>query len=262
MNLIASYLLPPQIKIVLRGVLSRIIGFQQVSSWAEAVNKSTGYDTHNSAIPIVENTKKMLQDLSESPHTNSRFQQIATAMLYCLAQISLDESRTYRILDVGGGGGDYYHQFKKFTPGLRLNWTVLETKTFVEAFKAGASDQISWIDTVDDLDTAYDIVLMSGVLQYIEDWKYMLETAVKVSKFVILNRLPLIDGRDDYVALQRNRNGNLANSYPAHFFSESKFLATVKNLGNIEMQWSVPEDQPVFRRKASFDQGLVLRVGR
>jgi len=226
------------------------------------VNKSTGYDTDNTAIPIVENTKKMLEDLSESSHANSRFQQIATAMLYCLAEIGLDQPRTYRILDVGGGGGDYYHYFKKFIPGLRLNWTVLETKTFVESFKAGATDQISWIDTVDDLDTAYDIVLMSGVLQYIEDWNYMLETVTSLSNFVILNRLPLIHGRDDHVALQRSRYGKRRNSYPAHFFSESKFLTKIRNLGKIEMQWSVPEDQSVFRWRANFYQGLVLKVGK
>ena len=39
-----------------------------------------------------------------------------------------------------GGFGDYYHYFGKLVPGLQLNWTVLETKTFIEAFKARTSD--------------------------------------------------------------------------------------------------------------------------
>ena len=262
MNLISDYLLPPQIKIFVRASLSRIVGFKSVSSWAQGVKQSSGYDTANTAVPFLANTKKMLLDLSKLSHTSSRFQQIATAMMFCLAETGFDESHTYRILDVGGGGGDYYFYFQKFIPGLQLNWTVLETKTFAESFKSGTTDQISWIDSVDFLEPAYDIVLMSGVLQYIEEWNYVLETVAKVSNFMILNRLPLTPSNDDRVALQRSKYGKMRNSYPAHFFSESKFLATIRNLGKIEMQWSVPEDQSVFRWRASFYQGLVLRVGK
>jgi putative methyltransferase (TIGR04325 family) len=260
MNLVADYFLPPQIKIFVRASLSRIVGFSPVSSWAEGVKKSSGYDTANTAVPIVANTKKMLLDLPGISHASSRFQQIATAMMFCLAETRSNESRPYRILDVGGGGGDYYFYFQRFIPGLQFNWTVLETKTFAQAFENRTNEQISWIDTVDDLKPDYDIVLMSGVLQYIEDWNYMLGKAASVSNFVILNRLPLRQGRDDRVALQRNRYGKTRNSYPAHFFSESKFLAVIRNLGRIEMQWNVPEDQAVFRWRTSFYQGLILRV--
>jgi hypothetical protein len=120
MNLVANYFLPPQIKIFVRALLSSIVGFSPVSSWAEGVKKSSGYDTAITAVPIVANTKKMLLDLPGMSHTSSRFQQIATAMMFCLAETRSYESRPYRILDVGGGWGRLLLLFSKIHPGAPI----------------------------------------------------------------------------------------------------------------------------------------------
>ena len=259
----AEWILPPKIKTLIRASLSSVIGFTKVDSWDTAERKSVGYESVSVLTPLLEGTIESRVNLADSKLVTTRYQQVATAMFFCLSEKRLRGGKPLRILDFGGGGGDYFYQFQKFVPHIDFDWTVVETPALAEAMQqkhGGESQKIRWVGSIEMTDEKYDLVLCSSVLQYLEKPFEILEALVKKSQFVIINRIPLIKTADNFVALQRILTKKKRGSYPAHFFSENSFLETLSAYGSIPMRWLVIEDQPVVNWRAHNNQGLLLLV--
>jgi putative methyltransferase (TIGR04325 family) len=257
-----GWILPPKFKVLIRACLSRFIGFTEVESWKIAVEKSVGYQDDNVTDPIVDQALHFRLQTKNSTLVSSRYQQVASAMLYCLTSSDYSRDRPWRVLDFGGGGGEYYFQFQALAPNLRLEWTVLETAALSRAMEGSqtGNDNITWISSIEDVAESYDAILCSSVFQYIEEPYEMLSKLSNKSNYLIINRIPTISDRESFVALQRIRTGGRRGSYPAHFFNESDFLSALSEFGDVVLQWTVPEDQPVVRRKAHLNQGVLLRI--
>jgi putative methyltransferase (TIGR04325 family) len=182
-------------------------------------------------------------------------------MFFCISESRLQEGKPWRVLDFGGGSGDYFFQFQKFAPNIELDWTVVETPALTEAIQCEFrhdTEKIRWVDSLEMTKDKYDLVLCSSVLQYLEKPFEVLEDLVEKSEFLIINRIPLTDASDHFVALQRILTRKRRGSYPAHFFSEKKFLQQMSAYGSIPMRWAVTEDQPVVKWKIQTNQGLLL----
>ena len=112
-------------------------------------------------------------------------------MLHCLAEIGFEKHRVLRVLDFGGAGGDYYYYFRKIAPHIEIEWIVLETPALVLAMQhqeKGTDESRSWVDSIEEHPTYFDVVLLSSVFQYIEKpWKILGELAERTS-FIIINR--------------------------------------------------------------------------
>ena len=260
---LAEWILPPKIKTLIRACFSFIVGFTKVDSWETAVRKSVGYESVNVLTPLMQGTNESRVNLADSKWATTRYQQIATAMFFCLSENRLRVGKPLRILDFGGGGGDYFYQFQKFVPHIDFDWTVVETPALAEAMKqkhGGESQKIRWVGSLEMTEDKYDFVLCSSVLQYLEKPFEVLEDLVKKSECVIINRIPIIDLSDHFVALQRILTKKRRGSYPAHFFSEKRFLKKLLTYGSIPLRWVVAEDQPVINWRAHANQGLLLLV--
>ena len=238
------------------------MGFTEVDSWKTAVKKSVGYEDDDVTDPVVNQALHFRQQMENSIIASSRYQQVASAMLYCLTSSVYSPERPWRVLDFGGGGGEYYFQFQALAPQFRLDWTVLETPALARAMKNthAGNINISWVSSLESLAENYDVILCSGVFQYLEEPYEMLSRLSAKSNYLIINRIPLISDRQSFVALQRIRTGGRRGSYPAHFFNERDFLSALSQFGDVVLKWTVPEDQPVVGWKAHSNQGLVLRM--
>jgi putative methyltransferase (TIGR04325 family) len=184
-------------------------------------------------------------------------------MLFSISQERFSSGEPIRVLDVGGAGADYFYQFQEFAPHINFDWTVLETPALAEAMSNEFGRNLTnlrWIDSIEHTDEIYDVVLCSGVLQCVEKPFELLESLVKKSKFLIINRIPLVESPEHFFAVQNIITNGKRASYPVHFFSEKAFLAELSQHGDVEMKWLVIEDQPVIKRKAWPHHGLVLRV--
>jgi putative methyltransferase (TIGR04325 family) len=263
MKLATDWLLPPKIKVLVRVLLSRFIGFTKVGSWESAVAKSSGYESANVVEPIVAAAKRIQDDTQASNFLTTRYQQIATGMLYCISQGRLNSGEPIRVLDVGGGGADYFNQFQEFAPHINFDWTVLETPALAEAMSNEFGRNLTnlrWVSSIENTNETYDVILCSSVFQYVEKPFELLATLVKKSGFLIVNRISLVDSSEHFVAVQRIITNGKRASYPVHFFAEKKFLNEMSQYGDIQMRWLVVEDQPVINKKAQTNHGLVLRV--
>ena len=260
---LAEWILPPKIKTLIRACFSFIVGFTKVDSWEIAVRKSVGYESENVLAPLMQGTIESRVNLADSKWATTRYQQVATAMFFCLSENRLRLGKPLRILDFGGGGGDYFYKFQKFVPNIDFDWTVVETPALAEAMQhqfGGDTQKIRWVNSLEMAEDQYDFVLCSSVLQYLEKPFEVLEDLVKKSGCVIINRIPIIDSSDHFVALQRILTKKRRGSYPAHFFSEKRLLETLSTYGSIPMRWVVTEDQPVVNWQARANQGLLLLV--
>ena len=263
MKLATDWLLPPKIKVLVRVLISRFIGFTKVESWESAVRKSSGYESVNVVEPVVTAARRVQNDSQTSSLASSRYQQIAAGMLYCISQGRFNAGEPIRVLDVGGGGADYFHHFQTFAPRINFDWTVLETPAMAEAMSNEFGQNLAnlrWVNSIENTNEIYDVVLCSSVLQYVKNPVELLATLVAKSEFLIVNRIPLVDSSEHFVAVQRIISNGKRASYPIHFFAEKKFLTEVSQYGDVEMRWLVTEDQPVINRKAQSNHGLVLRV--
>jgi putative methyltransferase (TIGR04325 family) len=184
-------------------------------------------------------------------------------MLFSISQERFGTGKPIRVLDVGGAGADYFYQFKEFAPQINFDWTVLETPALADAmsneFGRNLPD-LRWVDSIENTDEIYDVVLCSGVLQCVEKPFELLEILVAKSKFVIINRIPLVESSEHFFAVQNIITNGKRASYPVHFFGEKAFFAQLSQYGDVDMKWRVAEDQPVINRKAWPHHGLVLRV--
>ena len=184
-------------------------------------------------------------------------------MLFSISQERFSNGEPIRVLDVGGAGADYFYQFQEFAPHINFDWTVLETPALAEAmsneFGRNLTD-LRWLDSIEHTDEIYDVVLCSGVLQCVEKPFELLEPLAKKSKFLIINRIPLVESPEHFFAVQNIITNGKRASYPVHFFGEKAFLTELSQHGDVEMKWLVIEDQPVIKRKAWPHHGLVLRV--
>ena len=255
--------MPPKFKTFVRVSLSPWLGFKKVDSWEIASAKSVGYESPNVVLPVAKKAGLLREQIRSTPYVDSRCQQIATAMLHCLAELGFEKHRVLRVLDFGGAGGEYFYYFRKIAPNIKIEWIVLETPALVRAMKDqenSADESISWVDLIEEPLTYFDVVLLSSVLQYIEKPLNILEELAKRTNFIIINRLPLITKHKSIVAVQRTYTSGKRGSHPAHFFNEEDMIATLSEYGTISLRWFVPEDQPVVGWHAYPNQGLVLQI--
>ncbi|QIP01739.2 methyltransferase, TIGR04325 family [Bradyrhizobium symbiodeficiens] len=114
---------------------------------------------------------------------------------------------TLKVLDFGGSLGSTYRQCRPFLDHLRqLRWNVVEQPAMVEIGKARfADDQLRFFDRIGDATegSAPDVVIFSGVLQYLDDPYHVLAEACACgASTIIVDRNPVCALAQDVLAVQ------------------------------------------------------------
>lgn len=107
------------------------------------------------------------------------------------------------ILDIGGGWGDNYLKFKQrgahFAKGKFFVLDNAKQKSLGE--KLLRSEAINFVDSFQSID--FDVTLLIGTLQYIEDWKGLLTSLTKTKcQEIIISRTPWALSEVDCCAVQ------------------------------------------------------------
>jgi putative methyltransferase (TIGR04325 family) len=251
-------------KAIVRALLSPFIGHQKAKNWQEALKKSSGWSSektlkHDSQFQFNE----WSNEIDSVFVLDERFMQIATAFMSIDPQPGSNGLRSISVLDIGGGFGKYFFLLRRFCPNVVWTWVVVETeaqcKSIPEELKSTYG--ISFRSDI-PTDQNFDVGLLSGVIEYVEQPFELLELVSSICEAVILNRTPLTPFSKDIVAIQRPGFLNSRGSYPLHMFSEEVFIKKLEALGEISMRWFVPQDSPVIRFHHFPQQGLVFRSRR
>ena len=257
---IVDLILPPTVKILIRGLLSRLIGFVEVKSWAQAQSAVAGYESDTAIESIIKSIESSRIEGAGKNVLSSRDLQIISSFAIAVAAVSISK-KTIRVIDVGGAGGDYFYMFAGTMPAVKFDWVVVETPALAAAISQAHLEHgegIRWVSSVAEAGDHFDVALMSSVMQYVESPYALLREVAEITQTIVINRIPLIESAADQVTVQRVRSHGRRGAYPAWFFSETIFFAEIQQVGTIVSHWPVPEDSHVLNYHQITSQGLVV----
>lgn len=192
------------------------------------------------------------QSFPENRHTikvSERELILIFLFLYAINRLGKNE---ITVMDIGGGNGYMAYCIRRHFPNIKFVWVIAESESMADAYTQFESDaQIKWIPS-GNIETNYDIVLISCTLQYLETPKIILDNAFKQCEYLILMRVPLIDGPRDVITVQKTlqgESGNLHASWPCWFFSEESIFATLDEQGKRVLDYECVDESVALKEK-------------
>ncbi len=230
MKQLMKSLIPPLLLELYRKYRNSNYGwFGDYDTWEEAKKASTGYDSK----VILEKVRNSLlkvkngEAVYERDSVNFDEIQYSWLLLAGLMYAAAKSQGALHVIDFGGSLGSTYFQNKKFLDGLKeVSWSIIEQKQFVEIGKKEFEDER--LKFYDDIKSCFTlnyttILVLSGVLQYIEKPYVLLEELLKFDfEFIVIDRTPF--ARQERLTVQKVPPSIYEASYPCWFFEEEQFL--------------------------------------
>ena len=157
-------------------------------------------------------------------------QNAVLAFAYALAR-SAAGSKTLSVLDWGGALGHYHVLARRLLPEVELDYHCRELPA-VCAEGRKVLPEVTFYDTDECLERRYDLVLASGVLQYVEDWQGLLQRLAEASRaWMFLTRAPLARDHASFVVLQRAHAYGYATEHLGWVFNRDELLGAAGRAG-------------------------------
>ena len=197
------------------------------NSWQDAKDHGKGY---NSGI-ILEKVKLATLKVKNGEAVYERDSvlfdevQYAWPLLAALLKIASERNGKLNVLDFGGSLGSSYFQNRDFLNlGANLKWNIIEQEHFVDCGKAGFEDDS--LKFYYDIESCLeqnnpDVLLLSGVLQYLDDpFQWISKFTSHSINYIIVDRTAFVEG-DTFITVQK---GSEHVDYPAWFFNKPEFI--------------------------------------
>ncbi len=205
-------------------------------SWAEAEKYSIGYEGKH----ILEKCKKSLLKLKKGEAVFERDGVLFDKVQYNWVLLSfLQKSIIFNkgelnLLDFGGSLGSSYFQSKLFLEGVKtINWCIIEQDHFVTSGKHHFENkELKFFYTIEESAKIIkpNIILLSGVLQYIEKPYELLKELKQLSaQYIVIDRLSINETDKDIVSVQNVDPQFYATKLCNWFFSLPKLIDYMKN---------------------------------
>jgi putative methyltransferase (TIGR04325 family) len=234
-------LLPPILFTLLRLRPTPVVSFTgDYPSWSAAAIASRGYNSplildkvRTSALSVKRGEATFERDSVTFHHPEIRW-----PLLACIFHAALQsDAATFHVIDFGGSLGSTYFQHRTALAGItHLMWSIIEQPHYVLCGQQDFSDDVlQFFDDIRDAEkrrSAITLVLLSGVLQYIEDPGLIIDIAKNLgAKYLLLDRTPVIDGAHDRITVQHVTEPIYDAEYPHRFFSRDRLLSSIISRG-------------------------------
>ncbi len=222
--------------------------------WASAKAAAGGYDAAN----ILDIQRAAMRKVRDGEAVYERDAVLFDEIEYffpALAALLLIASRKKNrlsVLDFGGALGSSYYQNRGLLLHLEdLAWHVVEQGHFVAAGQAEfQTPQLRFFSTMADSAAASrpDVVILSSVLQYLDDPVITLAEIAKLAPdYILVDRTPILDAGCERIVVQTVP----PSIYPASY--ACRLLAP----GAIEA-WLAPAYRPVYRFETHIGTEIVV----
>jgi putative methyltransferase (TIGR04325 family) len=236
--------------------------FFRCSSWQEAEKLSLGYQDDTLVERLVE--KNRINPVWKNQHNdylNSREVEFSCALMR--AEIGSNNDKV-KVADFGGGNGYMAITARRILPWVEWEWTVYESSVIASAYSEFENDaNIRWRHNENSIFIdEFDVGLISCTLQYLIDPWIVLKNLALKSKYIIIMRIPFVDSNDHIITRQTFNEGlhhEVKGSWPAWFFSRSKFDAELEKLGTVVYRWKTPTETLLFEGETIKFEGVLLK---
>ena len=212
-------------------------------NWAEALSKSTGYNNIEILNKVKEATLKVKRGEAVYERDSVIFDKIQYSwpLLAILLKIINDNNNKLNVVDYGGALGSTYFQNKSFFDGVNLKWNIVEQNQFVEIGKREIEDEVlKFYYNIDNLliENSPDILILSSVLQYLEDpFKVLKQLFEFKFKYILVDKTTFVDFFSDVLTVQVVPEHIYKASYPAWFFNYERFILYFSNIYDLEIEF-------------------------
>ncbi len=208
------------------------------ATWNDALKASTGYDSDH----ILEKTKQALLKVKNGEAVYERDSvlfddiQYSWPLLAGLMWVAAQSGGRLNVLDFGGSLGSTYFQNREFLNALpEVRWNIIEQPDHVRVGKEFFEDEIlRFYPNIKEYskENSPDVILLSSVMQYLENPYETLESIFKLtSSNIILDKTPFWNGEVDRLCVQHVPPSIYEARYPSWIFSRSKILKLVETEG-------------------------------
>ena len=209
------------------------------STWEEASDHCTGYDTEEILAKVLAATLKVKHGEAVFERDSVLFDQIEYVwpVLAGLMWTAARSGGRLNVLDFGGALGSSYFQNQKFLQTLPdVHWNVVEQSHYVDAGRAHIQDEkLRFYDSVEECRSQNqpNVILLSSVLQYLPDPFGLLNTLGEVKADILLiDRTSFsLSGHVDSIKLQYVPAAIYQASYPCRVFNEDNLCQFISGLG-------------------------------
>lgn len=192
------------------------------------------YDNENIARNYLERYYEKEKEFGE------RERQLLLPVFYCLNKFKrVNKYSNFMFADLGGGLGLHFEMLKDFLNHEDIHsYYIIETNSICKVYYNNPllhNDNRKLFYTLENFpfDAKIDIFLIIGSLQYMDNWKYALQKILSSATFIIMDRLPLIDGDIDVLSTQYVRPPiyDRSTSYPITYIAKSNLESEIKKAG-------------------------------
>lgn len=206
-------------------------------SWSEAQKNSSGYDAAQVFQRVSEAALQVKRGdaLFERDSVCFHEAEFRWPVLACLLSVAAPRGGHLNVLDFGGSLGSFYFQHRPFFSNLKqVRWAVVEQQQFVTFGQTHIQDvSLQFYESAENclMQHPVDVILLSSVLQYLEEPLSVLALLAETdAPYILIDRTPFIASSQDKLMVQKVPKEIYDVSYPAWFFSEEVFMATMKSL--------------------------------
>lgn len=240
---IARDWLPPTLVRWVRRVSGNGVRFEgDFATWEEARLRCTGYDAEGILEKVLAATLKVKHGDAAFERDSILFDEIEYAwpVLAGLMWAAASENGRLNVMDFGGALGSGYFQNRHLLQTLKnVRWNVIEQPHFVEAGQRYIQDeQLRFYKSVEEClaENEPNVILLSSVLQYLENPHGLLETlgGLNVDR-IIVDRTPFVDSDKDILTIQRVPESIFFATLPAWLFSKQDFEGAMNKLGYVRL---------------------------
>jgi len=231
-----------------------------VDSWVEASKNSKGYQDRHLVLNLIEQFKNDLniRDYSNPGGGTLRLQQLLLGFF-----LSTKNLNQISVGDYGGANGYMCDWLRHFNPDVDIIYTVFEPKVISDAYNVFAKQiGINFVDISHFNAYKFDLIIISGTLQYTQNWQEVLATSLKNAKYVLIMRIPLIKSFKDEYLIQRGTTGlysKTKSSWPVIFFSRTGFIANLEKTATIKWSAKDYEESFPFKGETYFYETFLLQ---
>lgn len=199
-------------------------------SWEEASLQCSSYESEIILNKCFESILKVHNGLAKYERDSVLFDKIeySTGLLSGLLLIALKEKKI-NILDFGGSLGTSYYQNRSILNDIEVSWSIVEQPKFVEIGRNHlGGNNLKFYGSIANCVIAEspNAILFSGVLQYLENPKNIIDEILKYSfKYIIIDRTAFVCNPSHILTIQRVPPSIYEASYPAWFFNETVFMS-------------------------------------